>query len=821
MAATVPKIDSSIATITTLQQPIANAQPPSSIIEADRKTYSDTDKKIVAVCPPRQIRQRLFRDIHETEMPSEVRYAMRKQQEEITNSMVSCSASVITPEVAPFIEFQQAVLKGQVDIAQKYILKHKNAIKEKDSAGNTPLCIAAREGHLNMCQMLLEAGANPITKGEYSRNALHNAVEGGHEEIVQLFVTASQLGLIYNKTLTNAEDDCCYTPLLLAARSKYHQICKILLKAGANPLLKVPYKAPFKIANETNSGYTALHLAVLSYCEKTVKVFSVFTELLNSKLSDGTTPLILAAKLGIIHQCRVLLAEKADALATDDEGVNAMHAAAKAGSSEVIQLLIVHKQLINSKNKQGETPLMLAATNRFSKGLNCCEALLKAGAELLAENETGENAMHYSVSQGRINIIKLLISKEKRLDNEKRLVNLADKNGITPLMLAAECTNSAAAEAFEILWNAGAHPFAVDCEGWNAMHIAAYSGNLKVVEMLSACKQLIDSEIKQKAQCNMPSVLVSERSMNVNKLINDSFEETPLHLAAEKGHLEVCKALLKVGANPIATNNKGWNAMHFAASNGKVEIIEMLLAYKQLIDSKGDNELTPLLLAARAGQLKVCEVLLKAGANPFATHKDGWNAMHFAVSKGNTNLVKMLLKHQQLIDVKTGDGATPLNLTVSRYHPGPVPKEYLDVCKTLLEAGADQGATGKNGWTVMHMAAFTGKIEFVNMFLAYDHLINSSGSDIERVTPLMLAAGQGHVEVCKVLLKAGANPCATSKAGNNALSFARTMMKDEVVHLLASAQPVIDSKNKEGELHRSAQQNKKSERCSRLGCTIS
>lgn len=53
--------------------------------------------------------------------------------------------------------------------------------------------------------------------------------------------------------------------------------------------------------------------------------------------------------------------------------------------------------------------------------------------------------------------------------------------------------------------------------------------------------------------------------------------ESPLQVAAQLGHQDVCRALLKTGVNPNLTDNLGETALHKASGNGHLEIIEHLL----------------------------------------------------------------------------------------------------------------------------------------------------------------------------------------------------------------------------------------------------
>ena len=126
---------------------------------------------------------------------------------------------------------------------------------------------------------------------------------------------------------------------------------------------------------------------------------------------------------------------------------------------------------------------------------------------------------------------------------------------------------------------------------------------------------------------------------------------------------------MKSGADPLAViGENGFNAMHYAVQNGKGEVVKMLLVHKQLIDSKIKTGHTPFIMAASKGHLEICEMLLKAGADPLAVMGDGWNAMHFAAKTGKGLVVKMLLAYKPLIDSKSKTGHTPLMMAAKMRH---------------------------------------------------------------------------------------------------------------------------------------------------------
>lgn len=72
----------------------------------------------------------------------------------------------------------------------KKILEKKDANpSSEDSAGYTALHYAARAGHLNACQMLIDAGANinAVTRAGRA-TALHRATKQGHTQIISLLL---------------------------------------------------------------------------------------------------------------------------------------------------------------------------------------------------------------------------------------------------------------------------------------------------------------------------------------------------------------------------------------------------------------------------------------------------------------------------------------------------------------------------------------------------------------------------------------------------------------------------------------------------------
>ena len=91
---------------------------------------------------------------------------------------------------------------------------------------------------------------------------------------------------------------------------------------------------------------------------------------------------------------------------------------------------------------------------------------------------------------------------------------------------------------------------------------------------------------------------------------------TPLLVAAQRGHAEVCELLLERGkANIEETDNDGDTALNLAATKGHASTVAMLLSKGAWVDTKNKSGFTPLLAAVDDGHTEVYELLLEAGGD--------------------------------------------------------------------------------------------------------------------------------------------------------------------------------------------------------------
>lgn len=126
----------------------------------------------------------------------------------------------------------------------------------------------------------------------------------------------------------------------------------------------------------------------------------------------------------------------------------------------------------------------------------------------------------------------------------------------------------------------------------------------------------------------------------------DSFGSSPVHKAAQNGHLEVIKWLIQRGAAVDAIYGDDWTPLFHAAYYGHLEVVEWLIEHgaATAVDQKGRDGWTLLTAAAFDGHLEVVKFLVERGADLDDRSAGGWSALDWAAWKGHLEVVKYLVE---------------------------------------------------------------------------------------------------------------------------------------------------------------------------------
>ncbi|XP_011922402.1 PREDICTED: ankyrin repeat domain-containing protein 6 isoform X3 [Cercocebus atys] len=306
---------------------------------------------------------------------------------------------------------------------------------------------------------------------------------------------------------------------------------------------------------------------------------------------------------------------------------------------------------------------------------------------------------------------------------------------------------------------------------------------------------------------------------NVVQLINKGAKvavtkhgRTPLHLAANKGHLPVVQILLKAGcdldvqddipifmacslyyatpganslllpANPV---NSHWSAdaisdwsmsNHIAPASEIVQ--DAVAAVKAMKEDKNkknhrgkvrkdprrserekEGDQTALHRATVVGNTEIIAALIHEGCALDRQDKDGNTALHEASWHGFSQSAKLLVKAGANVLAKNKAGNTALHLACQNSHS--------QSTRVLLLAGSRADLKNNAGDTCLHVAARYNHLSIIRLLLSAFcsvHEKNQAGD-----TALHIAAALNHKKVAKILLEAGADTTIV----NNVLRFSR------------------------------------------------
>uniref|UniRef100_A0A6B0VD74 Putative ga-binding protein transcription factor beta n=1 Tax=Ixodes ricinus TaxID=34613 RepID=A0A6B0VD74_IXORI len=120
---------------------------------------------------------------------------------------------------------------------------------------------------------------------------------------------------------------------------------------------------------------------------------------------------------------------------------------------------------------------------------------------------------------------------------------------------------------------------------------------------------------------------------------------SPLHMAAQNGHLSTAEVLLRAGISRDARTKVDRTPLHVAAQEGHLELVELLLKHSADVEAKDMLRMTPLHWAVERGHLDVINCLLRWGADVSACSKFDKSPLDIALDNDQVEVVRVLQEH--------------------------------------------------------------------------------------------------------------------------------------------------------------------------------
>ncbi|XP_013142883.1 PREDICTED: serine/threonine-protein phosphatase 6 regulatory ankyrin repeat subunit B isoform X2 [Papilio polytes] len=628
--------------------------------------------------------------------------------------------------------------------------------------GMTPVHVSAKYGNLATLLLLLEDGGDPLRKTKSGETPLHMACRSCQPDIVRHLIdfVKETKGEAVATTYIDAVDEDGATALHFACKitkeevkmpSADREVVKCLMQNGADVTLVTKHN------HETVFHFCAIagNNDVMTEMISDMSTADV-SKALNKQNSIGWTPLLIACHRGHMELVNNLLTNHARVDVFDVEGRSALHLAAEHGYLQVCDALLTNKAFINSKARNGRTALHLAAMNGYAHLVKFLIRDHNAMIDVLTLKK--QTPLHLAAASGQIEVCKLLLELGANID-------ATDELGQKPIHAAAQNNYSEVVQLF-----LQQHPnlvMATTKDGNTCAHIAAIQGSVKVIEELMKFDR---------------TGVISAR----NKL-NDS---TPLQLAAEGGHADVVRVLVRAGASCTDENREGLTAVHLAAEHGHTNVLDVMRSTNTLRISSKKLGLTPLHIAAYYGQAETVRELLSfvpgtvkseppTGMSlvPVLGAESGLTPLHLAAYNGNENVVRLLLNSPgvQVDAASNENGYNPLHLACFGGH--------MSIVGLLLSRSAELlQSIDRHGKTGLHIASTYGHYQMVEVLLGQGAEINAT--DKNGWTPLHCAAKAGHLNVVKLLCESGASPKSETNLNCAPIWFAASENHNDVLEYL-------------------------------------
>ncbi|XP_026090487.1 histone-lysine N-methyltransferase EHMT1-like isoform X6 [Carassius auratus] len=248
-------------------------------------------------------------------------------------------------------------------------------------------------------------------------------------------------------------------------------------------------------------------------------------------------------------------------------------------------------------------------------------------------------------------------------------------------------------------------------------------------ETLESVLLALDAEKPKKLRFHPKQLYISAKQGELQKVllmlvdgIDPNFKmesqnkRTPLHVAAEAGHQEVCHMLVQAGANLDMCDEDQRTPLMEACENNHLDTVRYLLRAGAIVSHKDVEGSTCLHLAAKTGHFGIVQHLLSTGLVDINCQDDGgWTAMIWATEYKHVDQVKLLLSKGADINIRDKEENICLHWAAF--------SGCVEIAEILLDAKCDLNAVNIHGDSPMHIASRESRLDCVNLFL-------SRGADI-------------------------------------------------------------------------------------------
>jgi ankyrin repeat protein len=255
-----------------------------------------------------------------------------------------------------------------------------------------------------------------------------------------------------------------------------------------------------------------------------------------------------------------------------------------------------------------------------------------------------------------------------------------------------------------------------------------------------------------------------------------------IHVALAPGKQDIPKAKALLMADPKLVHAKGYleqTPLHIVARYGPIEMVEHLLNLKADVNSVAYNGFTPMHLVEEG---KIAALLIRSGAKLDQLDNWGKTPLQNAADYDRKEVIEAILASGYKLDLTTAVKLKKRDVAIRMV------KEDPGLLKRIKPGGSLWG-----GDTPLAIAAGQGDVALVKLFLDSGADVNEGttmpNAGFSSATALTNAVWAGHTEVVRLLMMRGAHTDVTGgKRYRTILEYARKHASPEIVSLLEKSQ---------------------------------
>ena len=601
-----------------------------------------------------------------------------------------CANTQTRPRGVDVEAFFTAIQMGDTNAAAALLESNTNLAFAGENFSKLPLLEAAAAGNVPLVKRLIQLGADINATGDTRMSggsqmtALHEAIKYNRPQVCQVLLESGANPNVMAFGFT--------TPLHLAFSENREEMAGWFLDYGAEPfqgkLFSNDETTPFELAITRSNGRLAARMLG----------------------QDSKHPLGKKSLQKPRTSKRPQRGMKTSAEVLSQHGDELLTAAAQRGELEAVQALLTAG--VSAKNANTNCPTLLqsfslaandnarnltSATDQWHRLQDQLKAdyIPKADANFVASLRTQAASQADKVAMMAADrwhkILEILIKNgavydafaatalgdtnqaNRLLSADKGVAQTRDCNGQTPLHWALQADQP----QMVIFWiNAGTPLAATNAAGQTALHLAAANGKTDFVKALLSAHAPTD--------------------------LHDTNGWTPLDAAIQAKQTDSIQLLLGDKTAPPHPERGIATTLHEAAASGNIAALAALLETESNLESRNELGLTPLHVASQAGQLGAAAFLIDQGADVNARDPDGNTVLH-QVFLSPTHWVKGRPSDAWVERRKKNPSQEKFWRAYNTPSGYTSPRELAASVAFFLACGADPAATNHAGQTILQL----------------------------------------------------------------------------------------------------------------------